>query len=78
MKTAVSLPDRIFEAAEETARRLGVSRSQLYAEAVEAYVRTHREQGVTETLDRVYAAESSELDAAVAALQAASLPDDDW
>lgn len=78
MKTAVSLPDPIFEAAEEVAQQLGVSRSQLYAEAVEAYVRTHREQGVTEALNRVYAKEPAELDPVVAALQAASIPRNDW
>lgn len=78
MKTAVSLPDPIFEAAEDVARQLGMSRSQLYAEAVQAYVRAHREEGVTEALNRVYDSEPSELDPAVAALQSASLQDEDW
>lgn len=31
MKTAISIPDPIFEAAEGFARRLGMSRSELYA-----------------------------------------------
>jgi len=78
MKTAISLPDPVFEAAEVLAHRLGMSRSQLYAEAVEAFVRSHRGQGVTEALNRVYADEPSELDPALAALQAASLPAEEW
>jgi len=35
MKTAISLPDELFKAAEFPARRLGVSRSRLYATALE-------------------------------------------
>ena len=39
MKTAVSIPDTVFKSAERLAERLGVSRSELYARAVEAYTR---------------------------------------
>ncbi len=78
MKTAVSLPDPIFEAADDLAGRLGMSRSQLYAEAVQTYVRSHRREGVTEALDRVYASKPSDLDPALAAIHSASLPDEDW
>ncbi|MEQ9238858.1 MAG: hypothetical protein RIG66_32775 [Coleofasciculus sp. E2-BRE-01] len=37
MKTAVSIPDPIFEAAEAMSKRLGLSRSELYARALQAY-----------------------------------------
>jgi len=53
MKTAISLPDQLFEEAETLARRLGKSRSQLYAEALAAYVGCHDEGEVTQRLDRV-------------------------
>lgn len=78
MKTAISIPDAIFQAAEELAHEMEISRSQLYVRAVEAYVRKHRLEGVTETLDRIYADQSSELDAGWAALQSASLRADEW
>jgi metal-responsive CopG/Arc/MetJ family transcriptional regulator len=78
MKTAVSIPDPIFEEADELADALGVSRSQLYARALKRYVARHRHATVTEALNRVYAKESSELDPVVAAIQAASLPREDW
>ncbi len=78
MKTAVSLPDPVFEAAEALASQLGISRSQLYAEAIRDFVRSHREEGVTEALNRVYASERSELDPVVAAIQSASLSDEEW
>lgn len=78
MKTAVSLPDPLFEAAEQEARRLGMSRSELYATAIQAYLSTHRNEGVTEALNRVYHEEPSGLDPVVAAIQAASLSRDEW
>lgn len=78
MKTAISLPDRLFEAAEELARRLGMSRSELYASALEKFVQTHHSAGVTERLNEIYRDEPSELDPIVAVLQSASLPRDEW
>ena len=73
MKTAVSLPDGVFDAAERAARRLGISRSELYARAVAAYVEALRRQDVTERLNAVYADEPSGVDPVLAAMQARSL-----
>jgi metal-responsive CopG/Arc/MetJ family transcriptional regulator len=53
MKTAVSLPDRIFRAAEQHARRARKSRSQLYAEALAEYLARHAPDEVTEAMNRV-------------------------
>lgn len=78
MKTAISLPDPLFEAADQLAKRLGLSRSELYAMAIEEYLRAHRDEAVTEALNRVYAQEDSSLEPVLAALQSAALPRDDW
>ena len=78
MKTAISLPDDLFMAAEQAAGRLGMSRSQLYARAVAEYLERHRGLGVREALDSVYSTESSRLDSALAAMQAASLREEQW
>lgn len=78
MKTAVSIPNPVFEAAEELARRLGVSRSELYARALADFLEKRLDRRVTERLDEVYAREESRLDPALARLQAASLPRDEW
>lgn len=78
MKTAISIPDPIFDEADALAQRLGVSRSELYSRAVESFLGEHRREGVTEALNRVYAEESSELDPVLAALQWASLPREEW
>lgn len=73
MKTAISLPDALFEAAEALAERLGVSRSQLYARAVEEYLAKHRDQDITARLNDVYGEEDSGLDPALHRSQARSV-----
>ena len=53
MKTAISLPDAVFHAAERQAKRSQKSRSQLYAEALAEYLNRHSPEEVTEALNRV-------------------------
>ena len=55
MKTAISLPDDLFAAVDVLARKLGIPRSRLVAEALAEYVAKHRHARVTEQLDAVYA-----------------------
>jgi len=78
MKTAVSLPDDLFEAADSLAERLGVSRSELYARAVAEYLAKHRDENVTERLNEVYADEASGLDPSVRSAQARSVSSNEW
>ena len=56
MKTAVSVPDDIFELAEQLARRERRSRSDVYSAALREYVAHRSPDEVTEALDRVAAA----------------------
>ena len=53
MKTAISLPDAVFRAAERHAKRTQKSRSQLYAEALAEYLSRHSPEEVTEAMNRV-------------------------
>src|SRR5262245_46629123 len=53
MKTAISLPDDLFEQAERLARRLRKSRSRLYREAVTEYVARHDPDEITAAMDAV-------------------------
>ena len=78
MKTAISIPDPLFEAAERAAKRLEMTRSQLYARAVEQFVKRLESQDVTAKLNAVYAEESSALDPALERLQAAALGGEPW
>ena len=55
MKTAISIPDDVFEGAERLARSTKKSRSQLFSDAVREYVARHAPEDVTDTMDRVCA-----------------------
>jgi predicted transcriptional regulator len=64
MKTAVSVPDDVFEQAERLARREGRSRSEVYSTALREYVARHLPDELT-----------ADIDAALADLGAAATPD---
>jgi len=53
MRTAVSIPDDVFEQAERLARRAGRSRSDVYSAALREYVARHAPDEVTDAMDRV-------------------------
>ena len=78
MKTAVSLPDDLFAAADALARKQGLTRSRLFATAVADYVARHRSSRVTEKLNEVYATEDSSLDAGLQAAQDRTLRRSEW
>ena len=52
MKTAFSLPDPLFQEAEAAAKELGVSRSKLYRQALEEFLRRRRDAAVTEGINQ--------------------------
>ena len=53
MKTAISVPDKIYRDAERLSRRLKKSRSQVYTEAVTEYIARHDPEAVTDAMNRV-------------------------
>jgi metal-responsive CopG/Arc/MetJ family transcriptional regulator len=70
VKTAISIPDSVFEAAERLAARRKMSRSELYSLAVADWVERHRDDRVTEALDALYGADSSGSDTSTSVLDA--------
>jgi len=78
MKTAISIPDDVFESADELAEQMGVSRSHLYATAVAEYVAKYRASDVTATLNEVYAEEPSGVGRALRTAQARSVGSSGW
>jgi metal-responsive CopG/Arc/MetJ family transcriptional regulator len=63
MKTAVSLPDEVFESAERLAKRTRKSRSQLFSDALREYVSRHADDEVTAAMDHALEALGTEKDA---------------
>ena len=91
MKTAVSIPDAVFDAAERLAERLGLSRSELYARAIDAYTRRqsagspnwgeYEDSEITELINaslRQAGQQNGELDAAWKASRNRALGKEDW
>ena len=78
MKTAISIPDKVFALAEKMAKRLGVSRSQLYSTAVREYVDAHKTDRVSERLDAVYGDQEVILDSTLVTMQIPSFGSEDW
>ena len=78
MKTAISIADSVFDAAERMSRRMGMSRSEFYNKAVQAYVKRLARKGVKDALDAVYSSESSTVDPLLTKMQTRSLPREDW
>ena len=78
MKTAISLPDSVFQEAESLAKKLGVSRSELYAKALVQYLRRHNKSRITERINEICAREDTSIDPVMAEIQARSIPQEDW
>lgn len=78
MKTAISIPDEVFEAADRTAKKLGLSRSELYATAVHEYVKRYRIENITSKLNEVYSSNDSHLDPNIQNMQIKAVAKEDW
>lgn len=79
MKTAISIPDDLFEAAEKMAHKLKISRSELYQQAVSQFLVQHGSDMVRESLDRVYAKKSNRgLDPMIRAISEQIIKEEDW
>lgn len=78
MKTAVSVPDDIFRLAEATARRLRVSRSQLYTKAIAEFLKQQDTRSITERLNQVYSRHPAKVDPGLHRAQLKSLKKDSW
>lgn len=78
MKTAISVPDPIFREAEELARRLAKTRSQLYSEAMAEFLTRHDPDTVTERLNAVLDSLPEEEDLFVKATSRKTLERVEW
>jgi metal-responsive CopG/Arc/MetJ family transcriptional regulator len=55
MKTAISIDDGLLQEADKTARRMGLSRSRLFALAVADFLQRGRQEQMLRQLNEVYA-----------------------
>ncbi len=78
MKTAISLPDDIFQAAELQAKRTRKSRSQLYCDALSEYLSRHAPDEVTEAMNRALEQIPEPRDPFVSATARRTLEHTEW
>jgi metal-responsive CopG/Arc/MetJ family transcriptional regulator len=78
MKTAVSVPDDVFERAERLARREKRSRSEVYSAALRDYVARHDPEEVATALDRVVAEVGEGTDTFASAVGRRTLASTEW
>jgi metal-responsive CopG/Arc/MetJ family transcriptional regulator len=78
VKTAVSLPDELFARAELAARRLRVSRSELYARAIAEFLQLQKDMSITERLNEVYSTDPASIDPVLAQAQSDSIEHEKW
>ena len=78
MKTAVSVPDDVFESAERLARRERRSRSEVYSAALREYVARHAPDEVTDALNRVVSEVGPTLDPFVDRASTQILENTEW
>ena len=65
MKTAISIPDEIFELATRRAKKLGISRSELITRALSEYLREQRGREVSASYDRAFGPDEGDDEAAL-------------
>ena len=78
MKTAISIPDKVYSEAERLSRRLKKSRSQIYTEAVTEYIARHDPEAVTEAMNRVCEMVDTRPDPALTAAARRTLEAVEW
>jgi metal-responsive CopG/Arc/MetJ family transcriptional regulator len=78
MKTAVSIPDEVFEGAERLARRTRKSRSRIFSDALKEYLARHTPEEVTEAMNNALAEISEQRDPFVAAAARRILERVEW
>ena len=78
MKTAISIPDELFVAADQYAKTHGFSRSNLYAKAVAQFLEKRSTDHITKRLNKVYANQNSKLNKAFSSMQFNSIEKEEW
>ena len=78
MKTAISIPDEVFESAEKLAKQSGVSRSELYVTALREFLKKQRGDRVMEQINEVYGEAESKPDPVFQKMQLHTLRKDKW
>lgn len=78
MKTAISVPNEIFELSEKLAKKLKVSRSKIFSMGVEKLAEEYNEEEIIKNINRVCEKVDTSVDPALFKMAMLSLPKDEW
>lgn len=78
MKTAISVRDNLFERVEQFARKNRLSRSKVFSDAAEDYLRRQEDDSLAANLNEVYSKEDSSVDPVLLRMAIMSIPREEW
>jgi metal-responsive CopG/Arc/MetJ family transcriptional regulator len=78
MKTAISIPDLVFNKAERYAKINGLSRSELFTIAIKQFVETNKLNEITEKLNSIYSEEPNVVEKEISKMQTTSVFKEQW
>ena len=78
MKTDISIPNPIFRAAEDLAKKMGISLSELYLTALTTYIMEHQKENITDVLNRVLETEPSTVEPEMVKMLVLSIGGEEW
>ena len=78
MKTAISIPDKLFKAADQYAKSHGFSRSHVFAKAIAQFLEQHPSDHITKQLNEIYSEESAKLNETISTIQFNSIEKEEW
>ena len=78
MKTAISVPDDVFELSERLAKKLKVSRSQVYAMGIRKLAEENDKKALVAKINKVCEEVDTSLSPFWKEMQSRALPKDEW
>lgn len=78
MKTAISIPNDVFELSEKLAKKLNVSRSRIFAMGVKKLAEEHDEEELIANINKVCEKVDTSVDPVLFKMTMMSLPKDEW
>ena len=78
VKTAISISDDLFRRAEASARTLKMTRSRLYATALEEYLERRSPAQITAALNEIYSRHPAQVEPCLLAANLRSIPPENW
>ena len=77
-KALITIPNSLFKETEKFVKKFGISRNELYIEALRAYFKAKGQKMITEKLDQIYEIENSQIDVELMQIQVMSIGDKNW